>query len=339
MVEGTITVTELRECVSKVFQAFAQPMQSEQVSDLAKALCEMQYEVEGARKDSNNPFFKSKYADLESCMDALREPMHNHGLSVSQTTGFKGNVPVLITTLMHSSGQWIKGELSISPAKQNDPQSQGSALTYARRYGLCAITGLVQVDDDGNSASGKQNNPKTSSESANPKQDSQKATSSSTSKGGVSPGASTAQNQKQNAEQKDAGKTEGKSVSTQESSKAAGSEEQENASVAGSAGGSTASASGSKSAESATATAPVTGKDMGDLMRDGMSNGWNRTQLSLFVCEAFNLTPETVMNITRKQFETAKALVKRPENKEGKVTHDMNGKPLAPEHCFPKGGK
>ncbi|MBX9687368.1 MAG: ERF family protein [Candidatus Obscuribacterales bacterium] len=324
------TVKELREALSKIFQAFMQPMQSDDISELAGALCSFQYELEGAKKDSNNPFFKSRYADLESCLDALKEPLHNHGLSVVQTGRISEAGPVLVTTLLHRSGQWIKGELAIVCTKQNDPQAQGSALTYARRYGLCAITGLVQVDDDGEAAKGKPEN--------------QKATSSSAQKGNASSSASTATNQKQSANGKDAGKAEGKSAAMQESGKADTSAKQENVSTASSNGGSTAGANGSKSADTAAATQNVSAnkvgaEQMGQLMKAGMANGWNKTNLSEFLYSAFNLTPETITQITWAQWETAVKLVGRPENSGGKVTHSVEGKPLAPEFCFPKGGK
>lgn len=128
---------------------------SEQINELAKALAAAQGEMSGAIKDSKNPHFKSSYADLASCMDSVREQLSKHGLSYSQTPepNEAGRV-VLCTTLMHSSGQWIRGRVSIRPVK-DDPQGYGSALTYARRYGLCAIVGIAQVDDDGEAAQGR----------------------------------------------------------------------------------------------------------------------------------------------------------------------------------------
>lgn len=130
-------------------------MKSEKIGELAKALASLQSEVQGAIKDAKNPFFNSKYADLESCWAALREPLSKNGLAITQTMGFIPECgPTLVTTLIHSSGEWISGEQPISPSKQ-DPQGLGSAITYARRYGLSAITGLIQVDDDGEAAHGR----------------------------------------------------------------------------------------------------------------------------------------------------------------------------------------
>lgn len=124
------------------------PMQSNTLDELAAALAKAQGEMMGAKKDSKNPFFKSNYADLASICEAIREPFSKHGLSYIQTTEQDGTV---ITTLLHSSGQWIRGRLKIDPVKK-DPQGMGSALTYARRYALAAISGIAQIDDDAESA-------------------------------------------------------------------------------------------------------------------------------------------------------------------------------------------
>jgi hypothetical protein len=127
---------------------------SESVNELAAALAKAQQEIKGAMKDSVNPFFKSKYADLESVWDACREPLTKNGLSVVQIPiGGKEGVSVQ-TILLHSSGQWIAGELLLNPTK-TDPQAIGLAISYGRRYSLAAFAGVYQTDDDGNAASGK----------------------------------------------------------------------------------------------------------------------------------------------------------------------------------------
>ena len=125
--------------------------QSEQVSELFKALSKAQSEIRGAKKDSENPFFRSKYADLESVWDAAKKPLADNGLCVVQTTDVLNGEPVVVTTLGHTSGQWVRGVLPLTMVKK-DPQSQGSAISYARRYALAAIVGVVQTDDDGESA-------------------------------------------------------------------------------------------------------------------------------------------------------------------------------------------
>lgn len=134
-------------------------MRSEQINELAAALAKAQSEISGATKDTENTFFKSKYADLASIWTAIREPLSKNGLCVIQTTNIaENNLLILITTLLHSSGQWIAGHYPINPIK-NDPQGIGSASTYARRYALAAIVGAFQVDDDGEGSMNRNNAP------------------------------------------------------------------------------------------------------------------------------------------------------------------------------------
>jgi len=128
--------------------------QSEQINELAGALAKAQGRMTGALKDSANPFFKSKYADLASCWDACREPLAANGLAVIQTTVEREGSVYVVTTLAHSSGQWIKGWLPVK-AKDDGAQAQGSGLTYARRYALAAIVGIAQIDDDAEAAQGR----------------------------------------------------------------------------------------------------------------------------------------------------------------------------------------
>lgn len=129
-------------------------MQSENIAELAAALSKAQANITGALKDSANPFFKSKYADLASCWDACRKQLTDNGLSVIQTTDIVSDTVVVRTTLAHSSGQWISGVLPVK-AKDDGPQAQGSGITYARRYALAAIVGLAQIDDDAEAAQGR----------------------------------------------------------------------------------------------------------------------------------------------------------------------------------------
>ena len=130
---------------------------SNELKDLAAALVKAQAEVMQAHKDATNPFFKSKYADLESVWDAIRAPLTKNGLSVAQgTTYLEGAGTCVVTRLIHTSGQWIEGVLPVMAAK-TDPQGQGSAITYARRYALAGMVGVVQVDDDAEAAHGRSN--------------------------------------------------------------------------------------------------------------------------------------------------------------------------------------
>ena len=129
-------------------------MKSETIGALAAALAKAQSQISGALKDAANPFFKSKYADLESVWQACRKPLTDNGLSVTQTSRYTSDGLMLVTTLLHTSGEWIAGEMPVL-VKDNSPQAQGSGLTYARRYALAAIVGIYQTDDDGEAAQGR----------------------------------------------------------------------------------------------------------------------------------------------------------------------------------------
>lgn len=127
---------------------------SEQINELAGALCKAQRLIKGALKDSNNPHFKSQYADLSSVWNEVREPLTENGLCISQCVV----EDALHTILMHTSGQWLESIYPLRPATRSSmptPQDFMAALTYARRGALAAITGCPSVaDDDGNHASG-----------------------------------------------------------------------------------------------------------------------------------------------------------------------------------------
>lgn len=128
---------------------------SESINELATALAKAQGEIKGALKDQANPFFKSKYADLSSVVEAIREPLSKNGLSYVQLTEPSDKEEVRVQTIiLHSSGQWIGSTLAL-PVSKSDAQGFGSALTYARRYGLSAAVGVAPEDDDGNAAVGK----------------------------------------------------------------------------------------------------------------------------------------------------------------------------------------
>lgn len=130
-------------------------MQSDQVDQIFTALSKAQGQMKAAIKDSKNPYFKSNYADLNSVFEACRNQLSENGLCVSQTMFFQEGQNYLITTLGHTSGQWIKSMAPIICAKP-DAQSFGSAVTYMRRYSLSSICGIsTDEDDDGNKAVGK----------------------------------------------------------------------------------------------------------------------------------------------------------------------------------------
>lgn len=124
---------------------------SESINELATALSKAQAAMTGAKKSSANPFFKSKYSDLASVCEAISAPFADNGLSYIQSPEFLDNKITVTTRIMHSSGQWIEGVVSLPPTKQ-DAQGYGSAITYGRRFGLQAMVGVPSVDDDGNDA-------------------------------------------------------------------------------------------------------------------------------------------------------------------------------------------
>lgn len=125
---------------------------SDSIKELAGALSKAQGEIKGALKDADNPFFKSKYADLASVVEAIRAPLAKHGIAYVQLTVPSEKEEVQVeTVLMHESGEWVSGIIAV-PVSKADAQGYGSALTYARRYGLAAAVGVAPEDDDGNAA-------------------------------------------------------------------------------------------------------------------------------------------------------------------------------------------
>lgn len=124
---------------------------SQEIAQLATALSKAQGEMTGAKKGTVNPFFKSKYSDLASVMEAIADPFAKHGLSFVQSPGFDGQNVTVTTRIMHESGEWIEGTVVLPPTK-NDAQGYGSSISYGKRYGLQAMTGCPSIDDDANAA-------------------------------------------------------------------------------------------------------------------------------------------------------------------------------------------
>jgi hypothetical protein len=126
-------------------------MRSEQVTEIAAALAKAQGAIANATLNRINPHFKSRYADLAAVRDAVRGPLSDNGLALTQTTEIRDGALILVTTLHHSSGQWIASEYPLPAAGR--PQEMGSALTYARRYTMSAMLGIAaDEDDDANAA-------------------------------------------------------------------------------------------------------------------------------------------------------------------------------------------
>ncbi len=128
------------------------PGASTSVAQIATALAKAQGDLSHALKDSENPHFKSKFADLAAVVDVIREPFAKNGLSYLQRTTMRENAVVVTTILMHESGEWIMDDGLVVPVSKIDAQGVGSAITYGRRYTLMAMAGIAPDDDDGNAA-------------------------------------------------------------------------------------------------------------------------------------------------------------------------------------------
>jgi hypothetical protein len=139
------------------------------MKELYTAFIAAQREIKTALKDSKNPHYKSTYADLESVWDACRDALHNHNLGIMQLTDLDpSGVPVLITRIVHESGQHVEGRYPLLCKDPSNPQATLAALTYARRGSLAAACGVVQSDDDGNTAAGHTPSPSVAKPAAAP---------------------------------------------------------------------------------------------------------------------------------------------------------------------------
>ena len=122
------------------------------MKNIAAALVKAQRAFGPALKDKTNPAFRSKYADLGACIEAVQDALNSNGIALLQQTREDTTGVTVETVFLHESGEvWCSGPLHV-PASKQDPQGYGSALTYARRYSLMAACGHAPEDDDGNAA-------------------------------------------------------------------------------------------------------------------------------------------------------------------------------------------
>ena len=121
---------------------------SETITKIIPALLECQKKIETVTKGSENPYFKSKYADINSLIEACKTILNDNGIIVLQPV----NGEMVETNLIHTSGEWISSSTKIVSKTDNNPQDQGSAITYARRYGLQSMLFMSAEDDDGEKA-------------------------------------------------------------------------------------------------------------------------------------------------------------------------------------------
>src|SRR5437868_1171525 len=127
---------------------------SQSIVKIAAALLRAQRKMGDATKQAKNPFFKSSYADLNSIRETVIPVLNEESISVLQPTITLGEKNFVETVLLHESGEWIAGITEIVNVK-GDAQSEGSGISYARRYGLQSICNVGAVDDDGEAANGR----------------------------------------------------------------------------------------------------------------------------------------------------------------------------------------
>ena len=126
---------------------------SESIKQIAEALVSAQKEIKFAVKDSTNPHYKSKYANINSVIDAVKAPLNNNNIAILQSLSPSDDGKLHLTTrLIHSSGEWIE-DTAVCPLQKQDAQGLGSAVSYIRRYSLSAFLSIYSdTDDDGQSA-------------------------------------------------------------------------------------------------------------------------------------------------------------------------------------------
>lgn len=128
---------------------------SSNIGAITKALLASQKQMGNAVKDAKNPYFKSSYADLNAVREACTPALNANDIVVTQPLIQKDGKSYLRTLLLHTSGEYLGSDVEVVCSKQNDPQAQGSAISYARRYGLQSLVSLGAADDDGEGAMGR----------------------------------------------------------------------------------------------------------------------------------------------------------------------------------------
>lgn len=122
------------------------------MKEIFGALAKAQSQFEAAFKSAANPQFRSKYAGLDACVDAVRDALNAQGIFLTQTVESVESGILVETVFMHASGEVYAGGKLFMPVTKQDAQGYGSALTYGRRYSLLAACGVAPEDDDGNAA-------------------------------------------------------------------------------------------------------------------------------------------------------------------------------------------
>lgn len=128
---------------------------SQSIINIAPALLKAQKEIGSAKKGSVNPFFHSNYASLGDVMEACKDILNENGITVLQPIGTLENGVYVETVLLHESGEWISDAMKIAPKSETNPQDQGSAISYARRYSLQSMVFIPAEDDDAEKATSR----------------------------------------------------------------------------------------------------------------------------------------------------------------------------------------
>lgn len=138
-------------------------IRSDTIDKIAPALLKAQTQIGAATKGAVNPHFKKSFASLGDVMEACKVALNEQMIAVLQPVGHDERGQYVDTVLLHASGQFISDRMTITCAKENDPQAQGSAVTYARRYGLQSMLFIPAEDDDaeGSMNRGNQSRPTT----------------------------------------------------------------------------------------------------------------------------------------------------------------------------------
>ena len=124
---------------------------SETIAELATALAKAQGQIDDASKSADNPYYKSRYADLAAVRAVIREPLATNDLAIIQAPRTVQGGAEVETMIVHKSGEFMSETLYM-PAGKNDPHGYASAITYARRIGIMSLLALAAYDDDGNTA-------------------------------------------------------------------------------------------------------------------------------------------------------------------------------------------
>jgi hypothetical protein len=122
------------------------------MKEIFGALAKAQKNFESALKSQQNPHFRSKYAGLDACVDAVREALNDQGIFMTQIIESVEGGILVETMFAHQSGESYSGGKLFMPVVKHDAQGYGSAITYGRRYALAAIVGVCPADDDGEAA-------------------------------------------------------------------------------------------------------------------------------------------------------------------------------------------